>query len=236
MTRADWNRARLYYASASSILILGVAVAVARFPGGFDWTYTVISRLGSRTHNPDGAAWLTGSLLAALCVLWPVTGLLAKGEPGDRPRISIAGLRVGLIGGALLALEGLLALDLSGLGRKAHEVLALAAFFGLYGGVLGLYMHRLRRSPSFLWPALLVVVPLLAVGVSQLALYFDQRDLGWVSVAWREMGIPFWYSFAFWQWMAVGFLGLGIGLLVVFPGNLSPRDRERPTGDPRSAA
>jgi hypothetical protein len=198
------------------VVVAGVAVAATRFPGGFDWAYTVISRLGSHTHNPTGAVWLSGSLLAAVMLLWPVAGHLGRAGPdgAGRPRISLAALRVGLVGGALLGIEGVFALELSRLARKAHEILALMTFLGLYWGVLGLYVHRIRRTTSFLLPAFSVVVPLVAVGVSQLVLYFDQRDLGWVNSDWRELGVPLWLSFAFWQWLAVAFLGLGLGVLV----------------------
>jgi hypothetical protein len=217
VSKTDWNRALLLFTAASLAVTAGVAVAASRFPGGFDWVYTVISRLGSQRHNPDGAVWLSLSLLVAVCLLWPVAGLLGRGAAsgGPRPRRSIVALRIGLAGAALLALEGLLTLDLSRIARKGHEAVALATFLGMYGGVLGLYLHRLRRSGSFLWPALLVVLPICAVGISQVVLYLDQRDLGWVDTAWREMGIPFWLSFAFWQWLAVGFLGIGLGVLVV---------------------
>jgi hypothetical protein len=196
---------------------IGITMAMARYPGGFDWVYTVISRLGSREHNPAGAPWLTGSLLATMVLLWPVTTRLATAaaRAGSRSRVPVIALRVGLVGGALLALEGLLAVDLTRVGRKAHEVLALATFLGLYGGVVGLSIQRLRHDRASLLPAVVVVLPLMAVGVSQLALYLDQRDLGWVNTEWREMGIPFWFSFAFWQWLAVAFLGLGLGLLTL---------------------
>jgi len=224
VSKTDWNRALLLYAAAALTVVAGVAVAASRFPGGFDWVYTVISRLGSQRHNPDGAVWLSLSLLVAVFLLWPVARLLGRGaaseDPG--PQRSIAALRLGLAGAALLALEGLLTLDLSRIARKGHEAVALATFLGMYGGVLGLYLHRLRQSASFLWPALLVVVPILAVGLSQMALYLDQRDLGWVDTAWREMGIPFWLSFAFWQWLAVAFLGIGLGVLVAVRSGPAP--------------
>jgi hypothetical protein len=217
MTELERGRATSCFAAATLVLSAGVMAAVAHFPDGFDWVYMVISKLGSRTHNPVGALWLSGSLLAAVCLLWPVSGVLlrAGADFAGRPRRSIMALRIGLIGGAFLAMESLFALDLSRIGRKAHEIAALATFLGLYGGVLGLFMHRIRRMSASPWPALVVLLPLCAVAVSQVALYFDQRDLGWVNVAWREMGIPFWLSFAFWQWSAVAFLGLGLGYLVV---------------------
>jgi hypothetical protein len=238
LERAERTTALVCYAAAALVAIGGVAAAVARFPGGFDWVYMVISKLGSSTHNPSGAPWLAGALLVAVYLLWPVTGVLARGA--TRPRLPVAALRAGLAGAGLLAVEGLFALDLSRLARKGHEAVALLTFLGLYGGVLGLYAGRIRRSASFLWPALLVFVPLCAVGVSQVALYFDQRDLGWVNTTWRDLGVPFWLSFAFWQWLAVAFLGIGIGGLLAIrePGAWVPLQADagadqhrRPVGD-----
>jgi hypothetical protein len=216
--QADRHRALRYYSAASLVIVAGVVMAALPFPGGFDWMYTVISKLGSRSHNPGGGIWLSASLLCAVALLWPVAALLDNGSAAGaaRARLPIAALRTGLIAAALLAVEGLLALDLSRVGRKAHEGLAIVAFLGLYGGVLGLHVQRMRHSAAFLWPAVLVVLPLCAVGLSQLALYFDQRELGWVSTAWRELGVPFWLSFAFWQWLAVALLGVGLGCLVLF--------------------
>jgi hypothetical protein len=212
---AGLQRAWVFYGAALLVAALGVGVAAVRFPGGFDWVYTVISRLGSHRHNPDGARWLAAGLLGATILLWPVARHLDPDPGGSGARrLPALALRGGLVGGVLLAVEGLFALDLSRIGRKAHEGLALVTFAGLYAGVVGLLVQRGRRAGRGAWPALLVLLPLCAVGVSQLALYLGQRDLGWVNTAWREMGVPFWLSFAFWQWLAVAFLGLGLGLLL----------------------
>jgi hypothetical protein len=217
--KANRGMALVWYAGAVASIIIGVVMAGRQFPGGFDWAYTVISRLGSHRHNPGGAFWLSGSLFMAVCLLWPVTTHLEGPTAGARrPRVAGIALRVGLIGGALLALEGLLMVDLSRLGRKGHEILALTTFLGFYGGVLGLFVHRIRNAGAAIWPALLVMAPLCAVGGSQLALYFGQREMGWVNTGWRELGVPLWLSFAFWQWLAVAFLGLGLGYLVVAGG------------------
>lgn len=205
------NQALALYATALAIVYGGAAVAMARYPGGFDWAYTVISRLASLKHNPDGGAWLAGALLPAMLVLWPVAGFLARTTVD---RAGATALRIGIIGGALLGLEGLLELELSGLHRKGHELLALLTFAGLYGGVLGVYHGRIRQQAAFLLPALVVILPLLAVFLSQVVLYFDQRDLGWVSTDWRAMGVPLWLSFAFWQWSAVAMLWVGLGHLI----------------------
>jgi len=215
----------LYVAAVLSIL-LGVVMAASRFPGGYDWVYTVVSHLASTTRNPEGARWLAGSLLVAVGFLWPVTRHLAgPGGCESRGVIPVTALRVGLAGSALLALEGLLLLDLDALGRKGHEAVALATFVGFYGGVLGLFVRRIRRAPALFAPALAVFLPLLGVGLTQLILYLRQDTLGWVNPGWRELGIPFWMSFAFWQWMAVGFLGLGLGVLVVTGGRSERESR-----------
>jgi len=174
----------LLYLAAVVSVVVGGGVAASRFPGGYDWVYTVVSHLASTTRNPDGGRWMAGSLL--------------------------------------LALEGLFGLDLSVLGRKGHEALALATFLGFYAGMLGLYVRRIRRSPAFFAPALLIVLPLLGVGVTQLSLYLGQGTLGWVNPGWRELGVPLWLSFAFWQWLAMGFLGLGLGTLVLGSGSPGP--------------
>jgi len=60
---ASRNAALLVYAAAVAAIVIGVSVAMARYPGGFDWVYTVISRLASTRHNPDGGRWLSGGLL-----------------------------------------------------------------------------------------------------------------------------------------------------------------------------
>jgi len=218
VTSATSSRGIIHFGAATLVLVGGVSAAAMHFPGGYDWIYMVVSKLGSRSHNPTGALWLSGSLLIAVCLLWPVTTLLAKGGsgPSGSPRFAVAALRIGLLGGGLLALEGAFALELSRLARKGHEVVALLTFLGLYTGVLGLYVTRLRQRLRSAWPALMVVVPLCAVALSQITLYFDQRDLGWVNTGWREMGIPFWLSFAFWQWSAIALLGAGLGYLIAF--------------------
>jgi hypothetical protein len=214
------------YAAAIAMVAAGAGIAMALYPGGFDWAYTVISRLASLNHNPAGGPWLAASLLPAMALLWPVSGYLLRAVAGARA--PVLALRVGIVGGALLGLEGLLQLELSGLHRKGHEILALLTFAGLYGGVLGLYYRRVRQQATFLLPALVVVLPILAVCASHIGLYFDQRDLGWVNTNWRELGVPVWLSFAFWQWSAVAMLWMGLGHLLV----MSPGPDLGPTGTP----
>jgi hypothetical protein len=82
----------------------------------------VTSKLASRRHNPAGGVWLSAGLLLALLLVWPAAGQLGRAAGrASPPRRSMAALRAGLAGAALLAVEGLFALNLSGVWRKGHD-------------------------------------------------------------------------------------------------------------------
>jgi hypothetical protein len=213
------------YGVATAVIAAGAMIAMVRFPGGYDWGYTVISMLASSKHNPAGGVWLSGGLLVGAIVLWPAVRQLGHAAHARR---ACGALQLALLGAALLGLEGVFQLDYSGVLRKGHELVALGTFLCLYGGVLGLYVQRIRRDAAFLLPALAVLLPLVATGASQLALYFGQRELGWVNTGWRELGVPLWLSFAFWQWTAVVMLGLGLGWLIA----AAPRESPAVAGSP----
>ncbi|WP_455220885.1 hypothetical protein [Kaarinaea lacus] len=201
-----------------SILVLGCGLFLAarQYPGGFDWVYTVVSALASQKHNPEGSIWFAGSFGLSMALLWPYVTFLKKNLCPFLPpkaEIAISVLRIGLVCGMLLGLERLLIHDLSAWVYKAHELLGLLAFMGFYLGLLGLLIQVMLRQRIYALPVLFVASPLVAIGITQLWLYVNQRDLGWVDTSWREMGIPFWLSFAFWQWLAIVFLGMGLLLL-----------------------
>ena len=212
------NRAVGWYLAALATLVTGSITAAHYFPGGFDWAYTVASALASQKHNPQGSAWFAAALTLAMALLWPYVSTLKQHQGSVHPvlaRVAIGSLRTGLVAGALLGLERLLIRDLSALVYKAHEILGLLTFFGLYLGIIGLMIHATLRNRSQVFVLLLTVSPLLAIGITQFWLYIDQRDLGWVDASWRDKGIPVWLSFAFWQWLAIGLLWLGLGLLAI---------------------
>jgi len=198
------------------VLVSGSFLAAQQYPGGFDWHYTVASALASQKHNQAGYIWFAGALSLAMLLLWPYVTALKQTQHPTFPttaKFAIAALRTGLICGLLLGLEKLLIKDLSNLVYKAHEILGLLTFMGLYFGIVVLLVQAMLRQRIFVLPSLLVASPLLAIGITQFWLYLEQRNLGWVDTSWREMGIPLWLSFAFWQWLAIGFLLLGLGLL-----------------------
>jgi hypothetical protein len=207
------RRALGFYVLATAILMGGIFMAAARYPGSFDWAYTVISALASQKHNPAGAAWFAGALAGAFACLWPVVTLLVGANTA--PRWVRIALRVGVVCAVLVGVERLVFYHFSSHIKKGHEVVALVAFLAFYAGILGLYVQRVRHDRRFLFPALAVVVPLLGVGLRELVLYLAQRGVGWADYDWRGHHTPLWLSFAWWQWLAAGLLWLAVGHLLV---------------------
>lgn len=209
------KRALGWYLVSLLVLSFGSILAARHYPGGFDWPYTVASALASQKHNPMGSIWFAGALIVSMVLLWPYVSTLKKGLGPSRPAAEflIGALRLGLVCGVLVGAERILIHNLSDWVYKAHEILAILFFLGLYFGVFGLLVQAMLRQRIYVIPVLLVASPLLAIGITQFWLYLEQRDLGWVDTSWREMGIPLWLSFAFWQWLAIGFLWAGLGLL-----------------------
>lgn len=197
-------------------VVAGALLAARVYPGGFDWAYQVMSALASQKHNPEGGAWFAGGLALGMALLFPLAYRFFKDAAGraKRERMGAVLVFVGLLFGVGVGVERLLFFHLSDVIDKAHELLALLSFLSLFVGLLLLATSRARRAGASIWSSLVVVLPLLAIGASQLAVYLDQRDLGWVGTDWREMGVPLWYSFAFWQWLAAGSLWASMGLLL----------------------
>jgi hypothetical protein len=213
--------AALAFGWAFAAFAAGVAISAAMYPEQpYDWMYVVMSALASRKHNPEGGRWFAVALGISMVLLWPAVTHL---RDAFRWRWPVVALRVALVCGVAMGAEWLIFRHLSDVLNKGHELLALGVFIGLYAGVLGLYAERIRHDRRAWAAAMLVAAPLLAIGITQLMLYFDQRDLGWVDHGWRAMGIPVWLSFAFWQWLAVALLWVGLGHLVWSARAAAPR-------------
>ena len=211
-TRSSSSRGRrglawALYGLSAVIFVLGFVLAARHYPNGFDWTHKVMSALASRKRNPDGGGWFAGAITLSLACLWPVVSSIA------RRGVAVGVLRTGLLFGMVLGVDELLSFRLSeGVMRKGHEALAVVAFVCVYVGVVGLQLGHLRQGRSSRWRVALVLLPLAAVGVSQLVLYLAQRSIGWVEHDWRD--VPFWARLAFWQWVAGIALWLAIGQLL----------------------
>jgi len=190
-----------------------VALATRARPEPFDWTHTVISALASRKHNPQGSFWFAGALVLALALLWPVTEAVraARGGSESITRWSAALLRIGLVCGMLVGAERIVFFHFSDLVRKGHEYVALAAFLAIYAGVLSFELDHVRRRTTGWSVAVLVLLPLVTIGVGLLVFYLGQRHVGWLDVDWRKSDRPFWAQFAFWQWLALASLWVGMG-------------------------
>lgn len=208
--------------AAMASLATGIWTGAARFPGGFDWQYQVISSLASREDNPAGYAVFCIGLALCFLLLLPLPGYfharLVRTAPG-LARASATALRVGLVGSIAIGVERLAILDLGEHIHKGHEAIALVAFLGLFCGVAGFWLaavklhRRARSAPTWLMVVLFVAVisPIAGTAASQLYLYVTQADLGWVGPEWRERGVPLFLSFAVWQWLT------GVGVLLYLP-------------------
>jgi hypothetical protein len=210
MQDGRWQIAAWAFAIGVATFWVGVAMAARLFPDQpYDWMYSVVSELASRKHNPEGGRWFSAALGISMLCLWPAVSVLRR-TVGER-RWPILALRAGVLFGVAVGVERLVFARFSHFVHNGHEALAVGAFAGLYTGLLGLYGQHIRRG----WTgALVVAAPLAAIFIAQAAIYFDQRDLGWVGRHWREMGVSPLLSFAFWQWIAVAMLWVGLGHLL----------------------
>ena len=215
------KRGLYWYVASLLTLCVGSYMAAQTYPSGFDWFYTVASALASQKHNPEGSVWFAASLSVSMLLLWLYVSSIKTSLRALLPAagFAITAIRIGLVCGFLLGAERLLIHDLSHWFYKAHESIALLTLLGLYIGILGLLLQLIHYKKSNLFPVLLIVSPLVAIGITELWLYFDQRQLGWVNINWREKGIPIWLSFAFWQWLAIALIWVGLGLLYFFIKN-----------------
>lgn len=211
------KRTLWWYLASLLVLVVSAVLAARHYPGGFDWQYTVASALASQKHNPDGSVWFASGFLLSMVLLWPYVARIKQAMVLEFPAtiIAIGLMQIGLICGVLVATERLFLRDLSAWLYKSHEILAILFFLGWYLGIFILLVQIMLRRKLFVLPVIIINTPLLAIGITQFWLYLKQRDLGWVDTSWREMGVPLWLSFAFWQWLAIVFLWAGLGLLAL---------------------
>lgn len=212
---SDTKKRFYYYSLSLATLAVSVAISSALYPTFYDWQYTVVSALASPKHNPQGYAYLSAGIALSMGMLLPYASSLTVS--GSAERRSVRALKVGLAFGILTGVESWANPAWPDSLDKVHEALALFCFLFTYGGVLGYAIYRAKADRRLIWPAILIVAPIASIGICQLTLYLDQRDLGWVDQSWREMGIPLWQSFAFWQWIALWSLWAATGLIGLLP-------------------
>ncbi|MGO8987288.1 MAG: DUF998 domain-containing protein [bacterium] len=202
----------------------GVWLAAHRFPAEYDWRYMTISRLLSADENPHGYwAIALGTSLSGLIQI-PLSGFFYERLRGTSPWGARLGWVFMVLGWAAMILTGIIPKHPSFF-PKAHDVLAFAAFMGLVLSVVvntGLVVQQgfLRAAPkdsatSWSWISLMVLalIPLSGTSLSQLYLYLFGRGLGRASLVWRDRGVPFVLSLAFWEWLTCIFLVVYLMLL-----------------------
>jgi hypothetical protein len=57
------------------------------------------------------------------------------------------------------------------------------------------------------------VFPILLAGLSQAYVFYALPQLHWVSLSWRDRGVPVFLSFAFWEWITCVVLSAYMAIL-----------------------
>jgi len=198
-----------------SVLVAWLFVVSASvFPGGYDWRFDVMCRLGYAHVNPDGSAYWALALFLVCVMGVPCCQYFYLRLAATAPRRAAFArvvLATGLVCGMVIAMDGLLLSRLNEIFQKLHEVVATTAFASIFFGVLAFWSAMttwLQRTQG--WEAwqcvllsLLVLVPMAGAMLSQAWLFFVPNDLGWVGPDWAERGVPYYLSFAFWEWAAI---------------------------------
>jgi hypothetical protein len=179
-----------------------------------------VSRLLSPRDNPAGYAWAIAGIegCGAAILLWS-TLLAASGSRAGSASRPSGGLRVLQWGSAGMMASGAVPLRMAGL-PKLHELLTVAAFLGLWFGLVWMTLDRTRRfivqRRLGAWRGRLVgsvasgllAAPIALGGFAQAYIFYARPDLHWVGLAWRARGIAIYLSFAFWEWLTCAFLTL----------------------------
>lgn len=176
---------------------MGLTLAARSYPSEYDWRYMTISSLLYQDRNPHGYGWgRAGLAICGVCGLyWALRSVRGQG-------LTTASLAAGYLAMALCAV---LPSPLLGI-PKPHEALALTAFIAVCVGVSRLSFAALARPQagrqrlSALAVSSLPLLPVVLAAAAQT--YASRVHLPWVSLAWRARGIPAYWSFAFWEWLA----------------------------------
>jgi hypothetical protein len=190
----------------------GIVTAARRFPSAYDWRYMTLSSLLYPERDPAGHVWASAGIVVCGCcgLCWAAALARDTGRWGAQRRpIGIWALCLGYFCMAFNALlpERLLPVP------DGHEILALAAFFGLCLGMVqltfvvverGLARRAYGAGHRRLYAAVLagaVLSPVLLAGCVQAYVSYAHPELPWVNLSWRARGVPVYLSFALWQWI-----------------------------------
>jgi hypothetical protein len=202
---------------------IGMALAARSYPSVYDWRYMTISSLVYAERNPSGFLWArAGLFLCGVAGLYWTTELLQ----GWR-RLYIAERSIGILvlGLGYLCMACCAILPEGGvIPPKAHDLLALATFVGICVGLAVVtfnvirqsrYVRKLRGSPRVYagMVAGFALSPIVLAAIAQAYVSHELPTLPWVSLVWRELGVPVYLSFAFWEWVTCAVFFLYIAVL-----------------------
>jgi hypothetical protein len=237
--RGEWPKCFLVgiWGPVMSVLVALLFAASANyFPGGYDWKFDVMCRLGYAHVNPDGSGYWAVALVFTCLMGVPCCAYFYRRLAPTSPRIAEAArvlLAAGLILGMVIGLDGLVLPKLNGIAYKLHETVATLAFAAIFFGVLTFWSAmtkwlRIKRgwtSAACSALSLFVLVPMAGAMISQAYLFFVPNDLGWVGPDWSERGVPVYLSFAFWEWLAIGGIYFCLYVIaVLLPGTADRAD------------
>jgi hypothetical protein len=200
----------------------GVWLAAHRFPREYDWHYMVISRLLRPHENPHGYWVIALGISLSGLIQIPLPGFFYERLRGISPWGAWLGWVFMVLGLAAMILTG----TTRSISSEAHGVLAMIAFVALVLSVMvntGLVVKQglsrvVPKEGTTFWNwislTVLALIPMLGTGLSQLYLYFFARGLGQKPLVWRNRGVPFVFSLAFWEWVTCVFLIVYLMLLV----------------------
>ncbi len=203
----------------------GLLMAVHLYPSEYDWRYMTMSNLVYPERNPAGHFWASaGIVLCGLSGLYWARILARRavqaGEGGSSAVIAM--LRLGFFSMVCCALlpERLWPMP------KGHEFLALSAFLCLCAAIV---LHTFRTVEHYLarrmgtsakaarryagLAAALPLTPLLLASLAQTYVSRMRPELPWVGLAWRDIRVPLYLSFAFWEWATCAALTTSLVIL-----------------------
>jgi hypothetical protein len=190
----------------------GLYLASRLYPSEYDWRYMTISSLLYPDRDPRGYSWawcgIGACALGGLC--W-VSVLMRS----SARRSGVWALACGYLCMVSCALWPGRLLHLP----RGHDLLALMAFLGICVGAVSLtyewVQQSLRRQDSIsragarVCAGLIAAAPLLPLfleAITQADVSRAFPHLPWVGLEWRARGVPFYLSFAFWEWTTCGVL------------------------------
>jgi hypothetical protein len=204
-----------------------MVMAVRQYPSEYDWRYVTMSNLVYPDRNPAGYLWASaGVLLGGLFGLCWVALQAAVWKPGAEGQRPIGIWTLGLGYGCMVCTAFLPERQLPI--PKAHEILALSAFFTVCIGLVRLTFEAVERSllgrtrmsatVARMYAGLLAgaaLWPISLAAFAQAYISYARPELKWVSLSWRALDVPVCLSFAFWEWVTCAVLSLYMSTLSV---------------------